>query len=172
MKQQESFSSNKPYLFRAIYEWLLDNNATPYVLVDASLPNVEVPVEHIQNGQIVLNASPSAIRDWIVDNQAVSFSARFSGKSRHIYVPMNAILAIYAQENGLGMAFPSVEESETAELESELETEAEESALAEASESQPEETSTFKPEIVETNSNDKAEVRDKSRSNSHLKVIK
>ena len=118
--QQESFSSNKPYLFRAIYEWLLDNDATPYILVDAGSPDVQVPAEHIQNGQIVLNASPSAIRNWAVDNEALSFDARFSGKSRQIYVPMNSILAIYAQENGLGMAFPSIDEN-SAELDSEQE---------------------------------------------------
>ncbi len=172
MKQPAPFSSNKPYLFRAIYEWLLDNDATPYVLVDATLPNVEVPVEHIQNGQIVLNASPSAIRDWMVDNQAVSFSARFSGKSRHIYVPMNAILAIYAQENGLGMAFPSVEESESAGFESEQESETEAQVSLETTESQAEESTAFKPAIVEASSHDKAEPRDKNKSTSHLKVIK
>jgi len=103
------FSSNKPYLFRAIYDWLLDNGATPYLLVDASQAGVDVPVEHVKDGQIVLNIDPNAVHHFVADNEAVSFSARFSGTARQIYVPMNAILAIYAQENGLGMAFPAVE---------------------------------------------------------------
>ena len=111
--REENFTSNKPYLFRAIYEWLLDNNATPYLLVDTTKPNVDVPQEHIQNDQIVLNASPSAVRNWHVDNEAISFSARFAGVSRQIYVPMVALMAIYSQENGLGMAFPVQEESES-----------------------------------------------------------
>lgn len=106
MKQSENFTSNKPYLFRAILDWLLDNEATPYILVDVSKPHVDVPQEHIKDGQIVLNISPSAVQGWQVDNQAISFSARFSGVARQIYVPMNALMAVYAQENGLGMAFP------------------------------------------------------------------
>ena len=100
------FTSNKPYLFRALYEWILDNDATPYLLVDATQINVQVPREHVKNGQIVLNASPSAIQGWLVDNSAISFSARFSGKAQYIYIPMKSLLAVYAQENGLGMAFP------------------------------------------------------------------
>lgn len=102
----DGFTSNKPYLFRALYEWILDNNATPYVLVDANLPNVVVPTEHIKDGQIVLNICPGAIQNWFVDNSAVSFSARFSGKALSIHFPMQAVLAIYAQENGMGMSFP------------------------------------------------------------------
>lgn len=117
--REENFTSNKPYLFRAIYEWLLDNNATPYLLVDTTKPYVDVPQEHIQNDQIVLNASPSAVRNWHVDNDAISFSARFAGVSRQIYVPMIALMAIYSQENGLGMAFPVQDESELEESVSE-----------------------------------------------------
>jgi len=100
------FSSNKPYLLRALYEWILDNDATPYLLVDASKNDVQVPIQHVKDGQIVLNASPGAIQGWFVDNTAISFSARFSGKAQSIYIPMKSLLAIYAQENGLGMAFP------------------------------------------------------------------
>lgn len=106
------FTPNKPYLFRAIYDWILDNDGTPYLLVDATLPDVIVPNEHIKDGQIILNASPSAIQNWFVDNDAVSFSARFSGKAQQIFIPMNSLMAIYAQENSLGMAFPeSVEQA-------------------------------------------------------------
>lgn len=100
------FSSNKPYLLRALYEWILDNDATPYLLVDATKNDVQVPRQHVKDGQIVLNASPGAIQSWFVDNTAISFSARFSGKAQSIYIPMKSLLAIYAQENGLGMAFP------------------------------------------------------------------
>lgn len=109
------FSSNKPYLFRAILDWLLDNDATPYILVDVTKAHVEVPQEHVKDGQIVLNIKPSAVQQWQADHQAISFSARFSGVARQIYVPMNALMAIYAQENGEGMAFPV---QETDELES------------------------------------------------------
>jgi len=101
-----SFTSNKPYLFRAIYEWILDNDGTPHLLIDATEINVSVPWEHVKDGQIVLNAAPSAIRDWIADQQAISFSARFSGKAQNIFVPMKALKAVYAQENGIGMVFP------------------------------------------------------------------
>lgn len=107
LKTDNQFSSNKPYLFRAILEWLLDNDSTPYILVDASHPDVKVPNEHVKDQQIVLNISPAAIQHWHVDNFSLSFSARFSGRVRQIYVPMDALMAIYAQENGLGMAFPA-----------------------------------------------------------------
>jgi len=104
------FTSNKPYLFRAIYDWVLDNEGTPYLLVDATQIGVQVPVEHVKDGQIILNASPNAIQSWCSDNTAISFSARFSGRAQQIYIPMNALLAIYAQENSLGMAFPEAME--------------------------------------------------------------
>ena len=107
---EASFSSNKPYMLRAVYEWIIDNDATPYLLVDANQASVCVPQQHIQNGQIVLNVEPSAIQNWFSDNDAISFSARFSGKAMNIFIPMSALLAIYAQENGLGMAFPPEEE--------------------------------------------------------------
>lgn len=94
-------------MFRAILDWLLDNDATPYILVDTTKPNVEVPTEHIKDNQIVLNITPSAVQNWHADEKAISFNARFSGAARQIYVPMSALMAIYAQENGQGMAFPA-----------------------------------------------------------------
>lgn len=100
------FTSNRPYLLRALYEWILDNDGTPFLLVDATKSNVQVPLQHVKDGQIVLNATPGAIQGWFVDNAAISFSARFSGKAQNIFIPMNSLLAIYAQENGMGMAFP------------------------------------------------------------------
>jgi len=171
---QEAFTSNKPYLFRAIYEWLLDNDATPYILVDATVSGVEVPSEHVQNGQIVLNASPSAIRNWFVDNDALSFNARFSGKSQQIYVPMNAILAIYAQENGLGMAFPNVEEGteESVNESDSSEITATEIEAAQAEEEIISEKKPFEPEVIDSDRKPESTVRGKSKNTSHLKVVK
>ncbi len=108
----ETFTSNKPYLFKALYEWILDNSGTPYLLVDATQVNVQVPLEHVNNGQIVLDASPNAIDQWYCDNEVISFSARFSGRAQNIYIPMTSLLAVYAQENGQGMAFPEEKEIE------------------------------------------------------------
>ncbi len=101
-----SFTSNKPYLFRAIFEWILDNGGTPHLLIDATEVDVTVPQEHVRDGQIVLNAAPEAVQGWLADNEAVSCSARFSGKSQQIYIPMKAVKALYAQENGMGLVFP------------------------------------------------------------------
>ena len=101
-----TFTSNKPYLFRAIFEWILDNGGTPHLLIDATDVNVSVPQQHVKDGQIVLNIAPSAVQNWLADNEAVSFSARFSGKAQNIYIPMKALKAVYAQENGMGMVFP------------------------------------------------------------------
>lgn len=123
-----SFSSNKPYLFRAIYQWILDNEGTPYLLVDAMQTNVQVPREHVKDDQIILNVSPNAIQGWFADNEAISFSARFSGKAQQIYIPMNALLAVYAQENSLGMAFPEVVEETVTEPVEDSKTEAEKSS--------------------------------------------
>lgn len=97
--------SSRPYLARALYEWLLDNDLTPYLVVDATWPGVEVPRQSVQNGQIVLNASPTAVRDFFMENQAIGFSARFGGQPMQIMIPIEALLAVYASENGAGMVF-------------------------------------------------------------------
>ncbi len=96
---------SRPYLTRALFEWILDNDFTPYVLVDASIVGVQVPKEHVKAGQIVLNVSPNAVRDLLIDNEAVQFNARFGGVPQNIYVPIMAVMAIYAKENGQGMVF-------------------------------------------------------------------
>jgi len=97
----------RPYLLRAIHEWLLDNNFTPFVLVNAQDENVVVPREYIKDGQITLNLSPSAIKALHIDNEWLSFHARFSGKSQEIFVPIPAVLAIFAKEDTQrGMLFP------------------------------------------------------------------
>jgi len=97
--------TSRPYLARALYEWLLDNEQTPYVVVDAGKPDVKVPQQFVQNGQIVLNIAPAAVRDLFIDNVAVTFGARFSGQPMQVVVPMDALIAIYARENGVGMVF-------------------------------------------------------------------
>ena len=99
-------TSNQPYLLRAIHEWILDNNMTPHILVNAESPKVEVPLQSVQDGQIVLNIATHAISNFLMDNEAVSFSARFSGVVENIYIPVYAIKAIYASENGQGLVFP------------------------------------------------------------------
>lgn len=98
--------AQRPYLFRAIYDWLLDNHWTPYLLVDATHPEVEVPLSFVQNGKIVLNLSPEAIHDYYINENTIGFSARFSGRSQKIIVPFSASIALYAKENGMGMMFP------------------------------------------------------------------
>ncbi|MEA2118360.1 ClpXP protease specificity-enhancing factor [Halovibrio sp. HP20-50] len=97
--------SSRPYLARALYEWLLDNELTPYVVVDATLPGVEVPRQFVQNGQIVLNVAPTAVRDLFMENQAIGFNARFGGQPMQVMIPIPALIAIYARENGAGMVF-------------------------------------------------------------------
>lgn len=98
-------TSTRPYLIRALYEWIEDNNLTPHILVDAEAPGVEVPKQHVHEGRIVLNINPSAVRDLRLGNEWIEFSARFGGIARIIQVPVSAVLAIYARENGQGMAF-------------------------------------------------------------------
>lgn len=98
-------SSSRPYLLRALYEWLLDNRLTPYVIVAADMDGVVVPRTHVQDGQLVLNISPDATRDLLVDNEQLTFSARFGGVPMQLYIPVDAVMAIYARENGVGMVF-------------------------------------------------------------------
>ncbi len=98
---------SRPYLLRSLNEWILDNQLTPYVVIDASLPAVDVPRDFVSNGQIVLNISPSAVRGLAISNEYLEFSARFGGVPRQVIVPIVAVLAIYAKENGQGMVFGS-----------------------------------------------------------------
>jgi stringent starvation protein B len=100
-------SSNRPYLLRAMYEWIADNGMTPYILVDAAAPDVSVPRSAIKDGRIVLNIAARAVAQLELGKDRVSFMARFSGVSQVVEVPMGAVLAIYAQENGQGMMFPA-----------------------------------------------------------------
>ena len=96
---------SKPYLIRAIYDWLVDNQLTPYIVVDTSSNDVQVPNEHVEDGKIILNISPNACRGLHLENDRIVFSARFSGVVKQLYVPPSTVQAIYAKENGRGMIF-------------------------------------------------------------------
>lgn len=102
-------TSNRPYLVRALYEWLVDNELTPYLLVDAAYNGVQVPDNYVEDGRIVLNITPGAVRDLSLGNDLISFSARFGGQPHNIFLPPSAVLGIYARENGKGMLFPEEE---------------------------------------------------------------
>ena len=99
-------TSSKPYLVRALYEWILDNDNTPYILVDAAADQVLIPAGIANDGKVVLNLAPSAIEGLEMTNSQISFSARFNGVAEQLFVPLSALLAIYARENGEGMMFP------------------------------------------------------------------
>ncbi len=99
-------TSTRPYLIRAINEWAIENDLTPHLLVNAMDEGVVVPTQFINDGQIILNISPAAVQAIELGNEWVMFSARFSGKSMNIEVPVDSVLAIYARENGQGIFFP------------------------------------------------------------------
>ena len=104
--QAPRMSSHRPYLLRALWEWIADNGMTPHLLVDATQPGVRVPPHTIKDGKVVLNIADRAVAKLEMGNDAVSFSARFAGVSHAVVVPISAILAIYARETGQGMALP------------------------------------------------------------------
>ena len=110
-----SMTSSRPYLVRAIHEWILDNEMTPHLLVDIEGAGVEVPAQQGQNGKIVLNISPQAVEGLMLGNDAIGFRARFGGISTDVYVPVASVLAIYAKENGRGMVFNEGEDGPTPE---------------------------------------------------------
>jgi stringent starvation protein B len=98
-------NSSRPYLVRAIHEWILDNDMTPHLLVDIEGEGVDIPAQQGQNGKIVLNISPAAVQSLDLGNDAIAFRARFGGISTDVHVPVASVLAIYAKENGRGMVF-------------------------------------------------------------------
>lgn len=97
--------SSRPYLIRALYQWIVDNQCTPHLLVNSEFAGVQVPEGFASDGQIVLNVSPRAVRHMQMDNDAVSFEGRFGGVPHSLHVPCAAVLAVYARENGQGMVF-------------------------------------------------------------------
>ena len=102
--------SRKPYFLRAMHQWITDSGATPYVVVDANLEGVEIPPGYAQDGKIVLNVSYSATQHLDIGAEWLEFDARFGGVSRRVRVPLAAVLAVYASENGQGMLFDAEEE--------------------------------------------------------------
>ncbi len=105
-----SLTPKRPYLLRAFYDWIVDNHMTPHILVNAEAEAVNVPRQHTKDGKIVLNISPMAVQDFMMDDEALSFSARFGGVSFYIYCPMYAIEALYAREAPVeGVSFSASE---------------------------------------------------------------
>lgn len=98
--------SQRPYLLRAFHEWITDSGCTPYVVVDATAPEVDVPPEHVRDGQIVLNLSWGAVGSLTLGDDTVACTCRFGGVPRSVVFPVQAVVAIYARENGQGLAFP------------------------------------------------------------------
>ncbi len=139
-------TSNRPYLLRALYDWICDNHLTPYLLVDARGDDLNIPHEFVEDGKIVLNISPSAVRDLDLSNDYINFKARFSGKSMNVYFPNESVQAVYAKENGRGMIFPE-EDQEVAKGDDAV--------------------SNAEPEKVDEKKEEK-----KKKDRSHLKVIK
>ena len=120
-------TSNRPYLIRALFSWISDNNMTPHVLVDAEVEGVQVPDQAIQKGKVILNIDHAAVHELEMGNEWLTFSARFSGKRHAVTVPVEAILAIYSKENGQGIVFqdendpvspPVTESGDSGEIES------------------------------------------------------
>ena len=106
--------SSRPYLLRAVHEWIVDSGLTPHLLIDADNPELVVPDSARQDDRVVLNVSPSAVRDLLMDDELVTFVARFGGVSQAVTVPIPAVQAIYARENGRGMMFSDEDEGDQA----------------------------------------------------------
>ncbi len=125
MMNEAELKPRRPYLLRAFYDWLLDNDFTPHLVVDATLPYVDVPFEYVQDGQIVLNVAPQSVVELDLGNEFVRFTARFGGNPMAIAVPIYAVVAIYSRENGSGTMFDSepVYEAQLEKIERELEEE-------------------------------------------------
>ena len=106
MASSRPMTSSRPYLIRAVHEWIADNGLTPQMLVDAEAQGVVVPSHCVENGRIMLNVSAGAVRGLRIGDDRVEFDARFSGVSFHVELPVQAVLAVVARENGVGMSFP------------------------------------------------------------------
>lgn len=104
-------TSNRPYLLRALYEWIADNGLTPHILVEAGAEGVDVPDQAVQKGKVILNIDNLAVRELELGNAWLTFKARFSGSEYNVTVPIEAVLAIYAKENGQGMMFSMDDEN-------------------------------------------------------------
>ncbi len=107
-QDSQPMTSTKPYLIRAIYDWILDNGMTPHLVIDVRYPGVVAPIEFVEDGRLVLNLSPSAVRGLVMGNEQIEFNARFGGVARDVYFPAEAVLGIFTRENGQGMVFPEL----------------------------------------------------------------
>ena len=105
--------SNRPYILRAFFDWIVDNDCTPYVVIDAHYPGVEVPQSYVTDGQIVLNIAPRAVTNFILDREILAFSTRFGGVPIDIKVPVFAVVGIYSHENGQGTVFEREDPDQT-----------------------------------------------------------
>lgn len=155
-----NMSSTKPYLIRAFYEWILDNDMTPLILVDTDYEDVDVPTHYIRDGQIVLNISMTAVKELVINNDAISFDARFDGRAYNIYVPVESIVAIYTRENGKGTIFQENHEGEALNY-----------ADTKESAPKPALTATTNLNIPATKEKSKSS-KSKTKSKPHLTVIK
>ena len=106
MSESGTPTMKRPYLLRAMHEWILDNDMTPHIVVDATRDDLVVPSGHSADGKLVLNVSPTATRGLVLGNDLVTFEARFAGVSRRVEIPVDAVLGVYARESGQGMIFP------------------------------------------------------------------
>lgn len=109
MASDVTMTSNRPYLIRGLYEWITDNGLTPHVLADATAEGIDVPPQAVKEGKIVLNLSQGAVRGLELGNDLIQCQARFGGVSSPVSIPVDAVMAVYARENGQGMLFPSDE---------------------------------------------------------------
>jgi stringent starvation protein B len=105
MSRERPASAQRPYLLRAMHEWMTDNALTPHIVVDADSGNLGVPLEHIRENRIVLNVSYAATRGLVIGNDSVAFEARFNGIPKALNIPVDLVLGIYAKESGQGMVF-------------------------------------------------------------------
>jgi len=105
MSTTAEMTPNRPYLLRALHQWIVDNGMTPHLLIDAEAEGVDVPAQVIQNGKVILNVSPGAVQGLDLGNEWILMDARFSGTAHQISVPVSAVIAVYARENGQGMMF-------------------------------------------------------------------
>jgi stringent starvation protein B len=154
-------SSNKPYLVGAFYDWISDNDLTPYIAVDVSVHGVLVPMAYAKDGQIVLNIAASAVGSIALGEHSIEFSARFGGKLEHMTVPYGAIAAIYAKENGAGTSLP-IEHPSDADI-----------AIEDRSTAIKPQSKPNKPSLTSVSSGDKtSEVKKSGKGKASLKVIK
>ena len=153
-------TSTKPYLFRGIFEWIEDNQMTPYIVVDANSNGVLAPQDYVNDGQITLNISSSSIELYVMDNKVLHFSARFNGLEQELTIPMHSILGIYARENGQGMFFEVEDYPDEQENDEPLE------------KNTPKIEEVVIDKSKNTDSKKTKKKSDTNRKNSHLKIIK